>query len=74
MGKFPLVVLSDAYQVGSDIEASGAEEVEQQEIEAECLRLSEYINDNILDIIKLREVNDRLSEELRMAMAKLKAA
>jgi hypothetical protein len=46
----------------------------QEELQAACIRLSEYINNNIADILRLREENDLLSAELRTAMAKLRAA
>jgi len=50
------------------------EDVTPEELQAACIRLSEYINNNISDILKLREENDLLSGELRTAMAKLRAA
>ncbi len=73
-GKYSFVTIPLAYQIGFDREASDSEEVSQQEMQSECVALSQYINDNISDIIRLREESDRLSEELRMAMAKLRAA
>lgn len=73
-GKSPFVLFPTAIQIVDEGESSGAEAVAQNIMQAECVRLSGYINSNISDIIKLREENDRLSEELRMAMAKLRAA
>jgi hypothetical protein len=60
--------------VGAGSETLAVEDVTQEELEAACIRLSEYINNNISDILKLREENDLLSGELRTAMAKLRAA
>jgi hypothetical protein len=60
--------------IGAEGEALAIEEVTQEELQAACIRLSEYISNNISDIIKLREENDLLSGELRTAMAKLRAA
>ncbi len=60
--------------VGAGSETVALEDVTQEELQAACIRLSEYINNNISDILRLREENDLLSEELRTAMAKLRAA
>jgi hypothetical protein len=80
-GRFPLggavfgspVIVFPALSAGSESLAV-EEDITQEELQAACIRLSEYINNNIADILRLREENDLLSGELRAAMAKLRAA
>jgi hypothetical protein len=67
-------IRDDEYLEDDKSGAALAQEEELKQLQAQCFQLSEYIHDNIVDILKIREENDRLSEELRGAMAKLKAA
>jgi hypothetical protein len=67
------VIVFPALSAGSESLAV-EEDITQEELQAACIRLSEYINNNIADILRLREENDLLSEELRKAMVKLRSA
>jgi hypothetical protein len=65
-------IQDDEYPEVSGAGAILSQEEDLREMEARCFQLSEYIHDNIVEIIRIREENDRLSKELRGAMAKLK--